>query len=217
MNKPTYKLSPSDFAYLYQECKRCFYLKLKAQIYRPRGIFPGVFSTINTMVQGDLVGKDLRDLSSDFEEGEIVNQEGWVESEVIPGTSLFIKGKYDLLVKNPDDTYTLVDLKISRPDEEKIEVYQTQLWAYKYAIEHPKTVDPLKISKLALLVFYPKSVEFDDGHVEIDFPPLWMEVPINDEEFMKFVKEVDDLLAGPLPEADEECEWCRYREIGKAV
>lgn len=30
MEEKKYKLSPSDFAYLYEECKCCFYLKIKA-------------------------------------------------------------------------------------------------------------------------------------------------------------------------------------------
>jgi hypothetical protein len=207
----TYKLSPSDFAYLYQECKKCFYLKIKGDIARPWAPFPGVFTTINGLLQGGLVGNDLKDLSKDLPKGKVIHQEGFVDSAVVPGTSVFIKGKYDLLVKNPDGTYTVVDLKITKPDEEKIENYQTQLWAYKYALENSKSGDPLKVTKLALLIFYPEEVEYEDGAAEIKFPPKWFEVPIDDKAFVKFMKEIDDLLKGPLPEADPECDWCKYR------
>lgn len=58
-----YKLSPSDFAFLYEECKLCYYLKIKHGIEHPKGIFPGVFSTINTKLQTPLVGKDLKRIS----------------------------------------------------------------------------------------------------------------------------------------------------------
>jgi CRISPR/Cas system-associated exonuclease Cas4 (RecB family) len=159
------------------------------------------------------VGKNLKDLHKDFPDGQIINQEGWVESITVPGTSVFIKGKYDLLVKNPDGTHTMVDLKISQPHEDKVEKYQTQLWAYKYALEHPKTADPLTITKLALLIFYPDEVEFEDDSVEIDFPPKWLEVTINDEEFLKFMSEVNDLLTGPVPEENPDCKWCQYRRV----
>jgi CRISPR/Cas system-associated exonuclease Cas4 (RecB family) len=210
---PTYKLSPSDFAYLYQDCKLCYYMKVKGGVYQPSMPMPGVFSAINTRIQGGLVGKNLKDLHKDFPDGQIINQEGWVESITVPGTSVFIKGKYDLLVKNPDGTHTMVDLKISQPHEDKVEKYQTQLWAYKYALEHPKTADPLTITKLALLIFYPDEVEFEDDSVEIDFPPKWLEVTINDEEFLKFMSEVNDLLTGPVPEENPDCKWCQYRRV----
>jgi len=60
---------------------------------------PGVFSAINTRIQSDLVGKDLSSLGKDLPEGEIVNQEGWVDSKVVPGTSVFIKGKVEIISK----------------------------------------------------------------------------------------------------------------------
>ena len=153
-----HKLSPSDFAYLFEECKLCYYLKIKHGIYQPSMPMPGVFSAINTRLQGTLVGRDLRTLSPDLPVGVVVNQEGWVESKVIPGTQVYIKGKYDLLVKRPDGTYILVDLKISTPDVGKIDKYKTQLAAYKFALGNPKYGKPIKLSKLGLLVFYPDTV-----------------------------------------------------------
>lgn len=47
-----YKLSPSDFAYLYEECKHCYYLKVRRGIERPKGVFPAIFGAINTRIQG---------------------------------------------------------------------------------------------------------------------------------------------------------------------
>jgi len=139
-----YKLSPSDFAYLYEECKLCYCLKVKHGISQPSMPMPGVFSAINTRLQGNLVGKNLKKLSSDLPDGEVITQEGWVDSVVVPNTSVYIKGKYDLLIKNPEGTHTLVDLKISQPGEDKIEKYRTQLTAYKFALENPKLGNPIK-------------------------------------------------------------------------
>ena len=70
-----YKLSPSDFAYLYEECKLCYCLKVKHGIYQPSMPMPGVFSAINTRLQGNLVGKNLQALSKDLPDGEVINQE----------------------------------------------------------------------------------------------------------------------------------------------
>jgi len=205
-----YKLSPSDFAYIYEECKHCFYLKIKEGISRPSMPFPGVFSALNTRIQGSLVGKNLKTLSSNLPDCEVITQEGYVESVVIPGTSCYIKGKYDLLCKNPDGNYTLVDLKISQPDEEKIEKYKTQLTAYKFSMENPAREKPIKITRMGLLIFYPNTLSFENNTVDINFPPKWMEIPADDNRFITFIKEMDTLLNGPIPEASPGCGFCKY-------
>lgn len=207
-----YKLSPSDFAYLYEDCKFCYVLKVKKGIALPSMPMPGVFSAINTRLQGNLVGKSLKSLSKNLLDGIVESQEGFVESVLIPGTSAYIKGKYDLLVKNPDGTYTLVDLKISQPGEDKIERYKTQLAAYKYAFENPKIGEPIKITNLGLLVFYPDTVSFKNDTALLGFPPIWLEVPIDDVNFVEFIKGVDALLSGTEPQESETCKWCIYRK-----
>lgn len=208
-----YKLSPSDFAYIWEECKYCFFLKIKEGISRPSMPFPGVFTALNTRIQGSLVGKNLKTLSSDLPDCIVEKQEGFVESINIPDTSCFIKGKYDLLCKNEDDTYTLVDLKISIPDEEKIEKYKTQLTAYKFSMENPKYDKPIKISRMGLLIFYPDTVAFENNTIDVNFPPKWMEIPMDDEKFISFIKEVDNLLSGPIPEKNPNCGFCKYNKL----
>jgi len=205
-----YKLSPSDFAYLYEECKLCYYLKIKYGISQPSMPMPGVFSAINTRLQGNLVGKNLKTLSNELPDGKVIIQEGWVESIIVPDTSVYIKGKYDLLVENTDATYTLVDLKISQPHEDKIDKYKTQLAVYKFALENPIAGEAKKITKLALLIFYPDKVSFENGISKFDFPPKWLEVPIDEKGFFDFMKDVNSLLAGPLPEECDTCKWCKY-------
>lgn len=207
-----YKLSPSDFAYLYEDCKLCYTLKVKSGIYQPSMPMPGVFSAINSRLQGNLVGKNLKTLSKVLPDGEVISQEGWVESIQVPGTSVYLKGKYDLLVKNKDGSHTLIDLKISQPGDDKIEKYKTQLTAYKYALENPKTGAPVKLSKLALLIFYPDQVSFENETAMLGFPPNWLEVPADEKGFLSFMKDVDKLLAGPAPEVSLTCKWCVYRK-----
>jgi len=174
--------------------------------------FPGVFSAINTRLQGNMVGKNLQSLFPHLPEGLVVRQEAFVESITAPETSVYIKGKYDLLVENPDKTHTLIDLKISQPSEEKIQKYQTQLSAYKFALENPKFGEPINVTKLGLLIFYPESVLFENGIARLDFPAKWLEVPVDKAQFLVFLKEVDRLLSGPLPKESADC---KYRKNGK--
>jgi CRISPR/Cas system-associated exonuclease Cas4 (RecB family) len=178
---------------------------------------PGVFSAINSRIQGHLLGKNLQSISKDLPDGEVVIQEGWVESVPVPGTSVYIKGKYDLLVKNSDGTHTLVDLKISQPADDKIEKYKTQLGAYKFSLENPASGEPVKITKIGLLIFYPDQVKFEDGTASLTFPPKWLEIPCDDSAFLSIAKEIDGLLSGPLPAESKDCKWCKYRHVGEKI
>ena len=209
-----YKLSPSDFAYLYEECKLCYCLKVKHGIYQPSMPMPGVFSAINTRLQGTLVGQELQALSAHLPQGKVIQQEGWVESQPVSDTQVYIKGKYDLLVRRPDGTHILIDLKISQPHEDKIAKYKTQLAAYQFALEHPATGQPVTISQLGLLIFYPDTVAFESGSARVNFPPRWLEVPPDQAEFLAFAKDVSQLLLDPLPDESPNCKWCQYRHMG---
>ena len=158
--------------------------------------FPGVFSAINTRLQGNMIGKDLRELSDKLPEGIVESQEGYVESQPFVGTQVYVKGKYDLLVRLPDNTYMMIDLKLSSPTEEKVVKYQSQLWSYVYAFEHPAKGEPKQITRAGLLIFYPDTVSFADGVASLTFPPTWLEVPIDRPAFVNFIAEVSGLLEG---------------------
>lgn len=212
-----HKLSPSDFAYLYEECKLCYYLKIKKGIGRPQGIFPAVFGAINTRIQGNMVGKDLRELSPDLPEGIVESQEQFVKSAPIAGTSVYVSGRYDLLVRLPDDTYMIIDLKLSSPNEEKVTKYQSQLWTYVHTFEHPEEGEPKQITRTGLLMFYPDAVSFSNNVASLTFPPTWLEVSIDRDAFLKFIKGVSDLLDGPMPPENPNCEWCKYRHLGDTL
>lgn len=212
-----FKLSPSDFAYLYEECKLCFYLKVKHGIALPSMPLPAVFSAMNTRLQTPIVGKELQTISKNLPEAVVKQQEGWVESKPVEDTQVYIKGKYDLLAERPDGSYILIDLKISSPHEDKIEKFKSQLGAYKYALENPARGKPISISMLGLLIFYPDKVELDGENALFRFPASWYEVPIDDQEFIKLMKEIEELLSGPTPEEGKDCKWCKYRHRGEEI
>lgn len=212
-----YKLSPSDFAYLYEECKLCYYLKIRLGISRPSSPFPGVFSAINTRLQGNLVGKNLQELSTSLPDGIAVSQEEYLKSTVIPNTNVYISGKYDLLVQLPDKTYMVIDLKLSTPTGEKVAKYQSQLWSYVYALEHPAEGEAKSITRAGLLIFYPDKVEFSNNNASLTFPPVWLEAPIKRDEFITLIQNLSNLLEGPPPKYNPECKWCNYREENKIL
>lgn len=212
-----YKLSPSDFAYLYEECKHCYYLKIKLGVQRPSMPFPGVFSALNTRLQGALIGKDLHELSPLLPSGTVESQEGFIESKPVPNTKVYIKGKYDLLIRQPDGTYLIVDFKISQPSEEKIAKYQTQLQAYHYAFEHPASGEAINITKMGLIIMYPDQTRFGNGRAVMDFPPQWLEIDIKKNSFLQFMTQVSALLEGSTPPENPNCQWCKYRHLGERL
>ena len=176
---------------------------------------PGVFSAINTRLQGSLIGKDLKTINKNIPEGIVIDQEGWVESNAVPKTDVYIKGKFDLLVKDPNGNYILIDLKISSPDVGKIDKYKTQLGAYKFALENPKKGKGINISKMGLLIFYPDAVISNKENALLSFPAKWFEVPSDPDGFIKFIINIDKLLKGPKPRESKTCKWCQYRGLDK--
>ena len=46
-----WKLSPSDFAFVWRECKRCFYLRVAKGFQRPRPIMPKIFTLIDAKMK----------------------------------------------------------------------------------------------------------------------------------------------------------------------
>ena len=59
-----FKLSPSDFGFLYDECKRCFYLKVKHKFNRPRSIMPSIFIKIDGIMKDYFEGKSPKDITA---------------------------------------------------------------------------------------------------------------------------------------------------------
>jgi hypothetical protein len=57
-------LAPSDFAFLWDECPRCFYLKVVRREGRPRTPFPKVFGTIDRAMKSHYLGQRTDTLPS---------------------------------------------------------------------------------------------------------------------------------------------------------
>lgn len=164
-----------------------------------------------------MVGKDMRELSETLPAGIVESQEGTIESQAVPGTQVYIRGKYDLLVRLPDGSYMIVDLKLSKPGDEKIAKYRSQLWSYMYAFEHPKNGEPKHITRAGLLVFYPDQATLTGGVVSLTFPPVWLEIPLDRGAFEAFIGDVSGLIEGPTPPENPGCSWCKYSHMGEAL
>jgi hypothetical protein len=92
------RLAPSDFAFLWEECRRCFYLKAHKKLFRPRAPFPSIFSTIDLEMKRHMRGLRTTDVIPSMKPGVFLceDNDAWVECTPItpPGRSgsVFIRG-----------------------------------------------------------------------------------------------------------------------------
>lgn len=212
-----FKLSPSDFAYLWTECKYCYYQKVKNGI-TYSGIFPSMFSKINGLLQSSIMGMDISDIIQGHPPGIVTVEEGFLRSKIIPGTTVYLSGRFDILTKLTDGTFGLIDFKITTPDEEKIlKKYKSQLHAYKFALENPATGTPIKISTMGAVSIHPDVMELVDGKIRFTATPAYHKVEENMDEFLYLMKEISDFLNGPEPSPGESCSLCGYRAKFKEI
>ena len=214
------KLSPSDLTFLWDECKRCFYLKYHHGITRPAAPFPGIFGTIDRLMKEHFQGQPTTALDPTIPPGTVRFAERWVESAPvsIPDHPMqgFIRGKFDTVIAFDDGSYGIVDFKTTEPRPSHVQFYSRQLHAYAFALEHPapKKFALFPISRLGLLVVTPHAMEVNDsGQIAYLGRVTWMEIQRDEAGFLQFLSEVLTFLEQPSPpEASANCGYCQYRE-----
>ena len=212
MNNSPYKLSPSDFRYLWEDCKHCFYLKVKKGINQPSIGIPGVFMKMNALLQKDIEGVNLKDINANLPSGVIETKEGYLKSKPIPpANNSFISGRFDIISKLDDGTYAIVDFKISDPTEEKVQKFTHQLHAYKFALENPQEGEKKNVSKMGLVIVAPEQIGFKNGFVYFKSTPQWFEIKEDMDGFLNFIENVNAVLNSEPPQPTPECKWCIYR------
>jgi hypothetical protein len=231
---PNYKLSPSDFAFLWEECKRCFYLKHVTGFKRPGGPFPSIFGTIDLAMRDHYIDARTDLMSPALPPGTMTYGEKWVQSDVIalPGreATCYVRGKFDAAVAFDDGTYGLIDFKTSAIKPRSVRLYARQLRAYTYALEHPApgklSFGP--ISHIGLLAFTPDTYTTIAYDLDADPAPeivramlggqvQWYPIRHNEPSFLQFMDQVLALLDLPEPPpADPGCQWCKYRAESRA-
>lgn len=218
-------LAPSDFAFLWEECKRCFYLKVVRREHRPRTPMPTIFIHIDGLCKRYFDGLGTAVLSPALPRGTIRAAEGLrVRSEVltIPGHTrpVALRGNLDGYIAFEGGGFGLVDFKTSQASESHIPLYRRQLHAYAWALEHP-AADALAlgpISRLGLLCLDPTDIfVLPDGGEAFRIQKTWIECGRDDAAFFDFVDQVLRVLELPEPPAPApRCAHCRYRGVGAA-
>jgi hypothetical protein len=223
MTTPLYKLSPSDLTFLWDECKRCFYLKVVRKFSRPPSPFPSIFTKIDGLMKDYFQGKHTSEICPDLPPGTVLHGEKWVKSQpiLLPGhrAQCYLTGKFDTAVKFERGSFGVIDFKTSTPKATHRAFYARQLRAYAYALEHPEAgkfaLSP--ISHLGLLIVEPERIEkTPTGHIAYLGKVTWQEILPDEAAFLAFLSEVLSVLELPdPPEASENCAFCQYRQAAR--
>lgn len=224
-----YRLSPSDFAFLYHDCKRCFYRKVKYGLYPPRAPLANIFTKIDYEMKKALLQDSLNTFHPSLPElkalpdwdDEFLTSEYLVHPK-INHIAFYIFGKLDNVSRIADtESYAVIDYKTTIPNKKHMMKYCRQLHAYKYALEHPG-INPFTnkpspqlgpIDILGLLCYNPKQFKINSKHKYtgvLGGDLSWFPLSVNEEDFLEFVAEIAELIAGDLPESGEDCIYCKF-------
>lgn len=219
----TLRLSPSDLTFLWDECPRCFYLKVVHNFSRPAAPFPKIFNRIDRLMKEHFGGRTTDELSIELPPGTIrfsdlrvASEEVWLSGH---SQSCFVKGIADSMIAFNDGSYGIVDFKTSAANPDHVAFYSRQLHAYAYALEHPGPGAPtLKpISRLGLFNVEPILMErTPEGKIAYLGDVAWMEIPKAEEGFLAFLDSVMTVLENPQPpESNPDCKFCEYRKAAR--
>ena len=211
-----YKFSPSSLSLL-KDCPRCFWLKFNKDIKRPEGIFPSLPSGMDKILKihfdsfmrkGELPPelKELKDVKL-FDDEELLkvwrsNFKGipWEDKE----GNLF-RGAIDNILKKGNKLIVLDYKTRGYPlKEDTHEHYQNQMDIYNLLLRK----NNYKTEDYAYLLFYHPDKVNENGDVVFNTDLIKMKVSIENAE--NIFKNALEVLKDKIPEASEECEYCRW-------
>ena len=218
------RLAPSDLTFLWEECPRCFWLKVNGVLKRPSAPFPKVFSLIDHQMKDYFLGRRTEEIASCLAPGRVAFGDRGLRSAplAVPGHQMrvVLAGRMDTALAFDDGSYGIIDFKTAEPRDAHVPFYGRQLHAYAMAAEHPARgalrLDP--VTALGLLCVEPVAmVEAPDG-VAYEGCPHYVEVPRDDGAFIAFLSQVLFVLERPEPpEPASGCAFCSYLAAGSLV
>lgn len=211
---------------VFDECQRCFFLGWKMGVKRPRGIYPSLPGGVDLILKSrldrsrgklpaELNIQELKGATLFADAGRLAEYRQWNSKGALKyrnGTN-DEKGKPNMLVGALDDLLVRGDTVIpldyktkgSEPTQDDCEKYYTrQLDTYGLLLstEHKKVAD-----FGVLLYFWP--VESESGLVRFMAQPFLIQIDPKRAR-QKFEAALDVINTNQLPEAADECEYCKH-------
>ena len=207
-------ISPSDLTFGFSGCHRCLWLKYNEGLSSPMTM--PLVGTLSALQEARFRSAATADMSRALPAGRVVGAGDWVQSTpiVIDGrtTEFRIRGKYDLLVQFDDDTYGVIDCKVSASPDDKAEFYRPQLEAYAFALESPKDGAPKSVSTTGLLVWTPSAVTGDASNgYGFAVDAFWQPIARKPEALNSLLADFISVITAPEPsDSKDGCRDCAY-------
>ena len=184
--------------------------------------FPGIFSKLDSLQKNFYHGKSSKVLSETLEEGEIIGDfNKMLKSDILydlKDRPFTLSGKIDGYIKHKD-SFTIVDFKTTKINENKIDAYATQLQSYALMMEKPREgslkLSPIK--RLGIFCFEPSDItELDKHNCNMVMDTKWFEIPRDDKDLIGYITKVQDvLLSKSKPKSSETCGICNFKKVMK--
>jgi len=218
----TFKLSPSSMN-LIEDCPRCFWLQVVKKIKRPSGAFPSLPSGVDKMLKEHFDRfrdnnelppelKELKDVKL-FDNKDLLKQ--WRNN--LKGIEFYDK-ENDVLLHGAVDNLLSKENKLIVIDyktrgfalkEDTAHHYQDQLDIYNLLLRK----NGYKTEDYAYLLFYLPEQVMETG--EFKFKNELVKMKVDVEHAENLYKRAVKIIKGEMPEAGENCVFCKWRENGK--
>jgi len=206
-------LSPSSFYNI--RCPRCLWLEYWHGMKFPTNLALQLLLSRLQENAYDGVSSDL--ISDTLPRGNVTKYKRRFTSQqiVINGetTRWKIYGEIDLLVTHEDNSFSIVDGKVSMKKDANslIESYWTQLEAYVYALENPLDETPMLIRTIGLLQWrIDGSINLENSQRGFSVDHRYIPIPRRPQEFMEFLEKFVGIIEGEFPESGINCENCEF-------
>ncbi len=211
-----FNYSPSEFAFGFAGCHRCYYNK-KVNGIELKVPFPGIFSKFDSLQKKYYHGKSSKLLSDSLDDGEIIGDfNKMLKSEILydlKDRPFTMSGKIDGYIKHKD-SFTIVDFKTTKINENKIDAYATQLQSYALMMEKPLagSLKLTPIKRLGIFCFEPEDIsKADDKDCNIKMKTQWFEIPRDDSNLLSYITKVQDVVCSKiLPNSNLNCGVCNF-------
>ena len=220
-NQKIINYSPSEFAFGFEACNSCYYDK-KINGIELKVPFPAIFSKMDSLQKKFYHGKSSKLLSDKLEDGEIVGDfNKRLKSEILydlKDRPFTLSGYIDGYIKHKN-SFTIVDFKTTKINENKIDAYATQLQTYALMTEKPKE-GSLKLSpvkRLGIFCFEPSDItELSKNNCNMVMDTQWFDIPRDDKDLIGYITKIQDVLYSktkPVPTSN--CGVCKFKKVMK--
>lgn len=212
-------LTPSILSKLWDDCPRCFWLRVRKGVLRPQRRPPPAWVQYRQKLSAHLSGASTHEIDPTLPQGRCLAANVCARSKRIwlPGCDApcILAGRISHLIRFDEGGWGLLECATADPGLIQLPNVSRRLHALAWALEQPSARSPKlsPIMRMGLMCFNPvriRPVERGRLHAA-QLMMSWIEIQRHDAAFVRFLKDVVEALFCPVaPKGAIECPYCRY-------